>query len=148
MRLLKKVKAPKREFLLELEGAVSCISKVASDYQWRKLTQYLILLIRNRRGKTEAEELIPLVENLTIRSERKEKVREMATTAYQASINKGRREGALETQRENILEIIQTRFQTVPSLVSERVKTIKSMARLKRIFNRCLTANSLDEIKI
>jgi len=156
MRLLKKVKVPKEEFLLELEGAVSCISKVASDYQWRKLTQYLILLIRNRRGKTEAEELIPLVENLTIRSERREEVREMATTAHQASMNKGkragkregRREGALETQRENILETIQTRFQAVPSLVSERVKTIKSMARLKRIFNQCLTANSLDEIEI
>ena len=76
----------------------------------------------------------------------------MATTAHQASMNKGkregRREGALETQRENILETIQTRFQAVPSLVSERIRTIKSMARLKRIFNQCLTANSLDEIKI
>ena len=147
MRLLKKVKTPKEEFLLELEGAVSCISKVASDYQWRKLTQYLILLIRNRRGKTEAEELIPLVENLT-RSERKEEVREMAVTAHQASMNKGKREGALQERREAILETIQTKFQTVPSLVSERVKTIKNMARLKRIFNQCLTANSLDEIKI
>ena len=147
MRLLKKVKAPKEELLLELEEAVSCISKVASDYQWGKLTQYLILLIRNRRKKTEAEELISLIENLT-RSERKEEVREMATTAHQASINKGRREGALQERQEAILETIQTRFQTVPSLVLERVKTIKNMARLKRIFNQCLTVNSLDEIEI
>jgi len=143
MRLLKKVKAPKEEFLPELEGAVSCISRVASDYQWRKLTQYLVLLIRNRRGKTDTEELISLIEQLT-RIERKEEVREMATTAHQASM----KEGALENQRENILATIQTRFQTVPSLVSERIKTIQSMARLRRIFNQCLTANNLDEIKI
>ena len=72
----------------------------------------------------------------------------MAVTAHQASMNKGKREGALQERREAILETIQTKFQTVPSLVSERVKTIKNMARLKRIFNQCLTANSLDEIKI
>ena len=59
-----------------------------------------------------------------------------------------RKEGALQERREAILETIQTRFQTAPSLVSERIETIKSMARLKRIFNQCLTANSLDEIEI
>jgi len=156
MRLLKKVKAPKEEFLLELEGAVSCISRVASDYQWRKLTQYLVLLVRNRRKKTEAEELISFIESLTIRSERKGEVKEMAMTSAQAlrregrkeGRREGRREGALEIQQENILEAIQVRFQTVPSLVSEKIKTIKSMARLKRIFNQCLTANNLDEIEI
>ena len=72
----------------------------------------------------------------------------MATTSAQALRREGRREGALETQRENILATIQTRFQTVPFLVSERIKTIQSMARLKRIFNQCLTADSLDEIEI
>ena len=76
----------------------------------------------------------------------------MAVTAHQASMNKGkregRREGALQDRREAILETIQAKFQTVPSLVSERIRTIKSMARLRRIFNQCLTANSLDEIKI
>jgi len=72
----------------------------------------------------------------------------MAMTSAQALRKEGRKEGSLETQQENILEIIQTRFQTVPSLVSEKIKTIKSMARLKRIFNQCLTVDSLDEIKI
>ncbi len=59
-----------------------------------------------------------------------------------------RKEGALETQRENIWEVIQARFQTVPSPLPERIKTIKSMARLKKIFNQCLTVDSLDEIDI
>jgi hypothetical protein len=80
--------------------------------------------------------------------ERKEEVRAMAITAHQASVNEGRRKGALQARQEDILETIQTRFQTVPSLVSEKIKTIKSMARLKRIFNQCLTVDSLDEIKI
>ena len=156
MRLLKKVKVPKTEFSIELERAVSCISKVASEYQWRKLMQYLVLLIRHRRKRTEAEELISLIENLMTRSKRKKEVREMAMTAHQSAVRVGRREGreegrkegALETQRENILEAIQTRFQTVPSAFSERLKTIKSMARLKRAFNQCLTVDSLDEIEI
>ena len=154
--ILKKVKIPKTEFATELEGAVSCLSKVASDYQWRKLTQYLVLLIRHRRSKTESEEFLSLAENLTTRSKRKEEVREMAMTSAQALRKEGRKEGreegreegALETQRENIWEVIQARFQTVPSPLPERIKTIKSMARLKKIFNQCLTVDSLDEIDI
>ena len=83
-----------------------------------------------------------------MRIERKDEVRKMAMTAHQASVNEGRREGALHERQEAILETIQTRFQTAPSLFSEKIKTIKSMARLKRIFNQCLTVDSLDEIKI
>ena len=160
MRLLKKVKTPKTEFSSELEGAVSCISKVASDYQWRKLTQYLVLLVRHRRPRTETEELLSLMESLITRSKRREEVREMAMTSAQALRNEGRKEGrkegreegreegALETQRGNILDAIQARFQTVPSSISEKIKTIKSMARLKRIFSQCLTVDNLDEIEI
>jgi len=152
MRLLKKVKDSKAEFSTELESAVSCISKVDSDYQWRKLTQYLVLLIRHRRPKIETEELLSLMEGLTTRSKRREEVREMVMTSAQALRNEGkkegRKEGALETQRENILEAIQARFQTVPSSLSRRIKTIKNMARLERIFHQCLTTDSLDEIEI
>ena len=72
MRLLKKAKTPKTEFATELESAVPCLSRVASDYQWRKLTQYLVLLIRHQRSKTESEEFLSLAENLTTRSKRKE----------------------------------------------------------------------------
>lgn len=60
----------------------------------------------------------------------------------------GRKEGALETQRENIWEVVQTRFQAVPPALQEKIKTIKSITRLKRIFNQCLTVDSLDEIEI
>jgi len=144
MRLLKKVRVPKTEFLVELEGAVSCISRVASDYQWRKLTQYLVLLMRHRRPKTETEELLSFIENLTTRGKRKGEVKEMAMTSAQAL----RKEGALEKQRDNILEVIQTRFQTVPPSLSEGIKTIKSMRRLKRIFKQCLTVDSPDEIDV
>jgi len=143
MRLLKKVKVPKTEFSTELERAVSCISRVSDDYQWRKLTQYLVLLVRHQRKKTEAEELLSFIEHLTTRR-RKEEVREMAMTSAQAL----RKEGALETQRKYILKAIQTRFQTVPSSLSERIETIKSMARLERIFDKCLTVDSIDEIEI
>ena len=160
MRLLKKVKTPRTEFATELESAVSCLSKVASDYQWRKLTQYLVLLIRHRRPKTETEELLSLIESLTTRSKRKEEVREMVMTSAQAlrkegekegreeGKKEGRKEGALETQRENIWEVVQTRFQAVPPALQEKIKTIKSITRLKRIFNQCLTVDSLDEIEI
>ncbi|MBC8458366.1 MAG: Rpn family recombination-promoting nuclease/putative transposase [Deltaproteobacteria bacterium] len=144
MRLLKKATVPKTEFSTELERAISCISNVASEYQWRKLMQYLVLLIRHRRTKTEVEELISFMENLTTRSKRKEEVREMAMTAHQASV----REGVIETQRKNILKTVQTRFQNVPSALPERIGTIKSMARLERIFHQCLTVDSLDELEI
>ena len=72
----------------------------------------------------------------------------MAMTSAQALRKEGKREGALQDRREAILEAIQTRFQTVPTSITERIKTIKSMARLKRIFNQCLIANNLDEIEI
>ena len=148
MRLLKKVRVSKSEFSAELEEAVSCISRVASDYQWRKLTQYLVLLVRHRRKKAEVVELISLIETLTMRNERKEEVREMAMTAHQAAVKEGRKEGAIEIRRKDILKTIQIRFQTVPSSLSGRIETVKSMARLERIFEQCLTVDSLDEIQI
>ena len=80
----------------------------------------------------------------------------MAMTSAQALRNEGkkegrkegREEGALHERREAVLETISARFQTVPSSISEKIKTIKSMARLKRIFSQCLTVDSLDEIEI
>jgi len=144
MRLLKKVQIPKEEFITELEEAVSCISRVANDYQWGKLTQYLVLLVRHRRKRAEVEELVSFIETLTTRSERKKEVREMAMTSAQAL----KREGAIETRREDILKAIQSRFQNVPSALSKRIETIKSMPRLKRIFEQCLTVDSIDEIEI
>ncbi len=88
------------------------------------------------------------------------KVREMAMTSAQAlkkegkkegreeGREEGRKEGALLERQEAILEAINARFQTIPSPLPERIKTIKSMARLKRIFNQCLIVDSLDEIDI
>jgi len=88
------------------------------------------------------------MESLITKNKRREEVREMAMTSAQALRKEGRKEGALHERREAVLETISARFQTVPSSISEKIKTIKSMVRLKRIFSQCLTVDSLDEIEI
>jgi len=93
---------------------------------------------------------------LTTGNEGKGRVGEMVMTSAQALKNEGkkegreegRKEGALLERRKVILEAISARFQTVPSSLSKRIKRIKSMERLERIFEQCLTVDNLDEIEI
>ncbi|MBD1945708.1 transposase, partial [Coleofasciculus sp. FACHB-712] len=60
---------------------------------------------------------------------------------------RGIRKGILQTSRENIIEVLETRFETVPSLIVESVTSIEDPALLKQLHRRAITIRSVEEFQ-
>ena len=59
----------------------------------------------------------------------------------------GRQEGIVQTAREAILDVLDTRFGQVPDSVRERVNTIGSERNLKDLHRRAILTPSLEEFQ-
>jgi len=60
---------------------------------------------------------------------------------------RGERRGKLEAKREDILRLLQFRFDDIPPAVVKKVKSIRRIDRLDALFERALTAKSISEIE-
>jgi hypothetical protein len=59
----------------------------------------------------------------------------------------GLQQGMLQRSREDIVEILETRFEIVPSTITERVYTISDLSILKYLHKKAVTVESLNEFK-
>lgn len=59
----------------------------------------------------------------------------------------GLQEGRLETLRENVLEVLETRFGEVPAALRERVGTMTDEALLRKLHRRSVLATSLPDFE-
>jgi predicted transposase YdaD len=57
----------------------------------------------------------------------------------------GRQEGSLQTVKENLLEILQVRFEEVPTEYNQRLQNIDDVDFLKQLLRQAITVNSLEE---
>ncbi|MBD1890063.1 transposase [Coleofasciculus sp. FACHB-SPT9] len=60
---------------------------------------------------------------------------------------RGIRKGILQNSRENIIEVLETRFETVPSSIVESVTSIEDPALLKQLHRRAITISSVEEFQ-
>jgi hypothetical protein len=60
-------------------------------------------------------------------------------------LEEGRQEGSLQTVKENLLEILQVRFEEVPTEYSQRLQNIDDVDFLKQLLRQAITVNSLAE---
>ncbi len=63
------------------------------------------------------------------------------------AIAKGRKEGILEKGRESVIEILETRFDSVPEYLVETINQINNEGVLKVLFKRAITIASLGEFQ-
>jgi hypothetical protein len=59
----------------------------------------------------------------------------------------GIQEGILEMGREAVIEVLETRFESVPTELSEVINQLKDAALLKRLHKRAITIGSLAEFQ-
>ncbi len=114
--------------------------------QRRKAITYLILFILHRHPAEEHEDLIRLVEQHTHNMEVENMAKSMADVLREQGIEQGREQGREQAKREDIIKLLQSRFSTVPESVKNEINLIQSLARLDLIFDKALTAETLDEI--
>ena len=57
-----------------------------------------------------------------------------------------RKQGETRAKREDIIKLLQIRFDTVPETVTQKVNRIRSLSRLNSLFEKAATINTLEEI--
>ncbi len=107
----------------------------------RKAIAYLVLLILHRRPAAEHEDLIRLVEQQAHDME----VENMAKSMADVLREQGEARGETRAKRENIIKLLQIRFDNVPETVTQKVNKIRSLSRLNSLFEKAATINTLDD---
>ena len=162
MQVIQKENAKKEELVEAIELAVRYFDNLPEEQQnqWAKLMYYLVLLIRHRRGLDEQDELISVVKESIYQHKRREEVEKMGKTAaeelieqgveqgIEQGIEQGKRQGIIQSKQEDLLELMQVKFDFVPGQIEDKIKTIQDMDELTALFRRGLTARSIDEIRI
>ena len=107
----------------------------------RKAIAYLILLILHRRPAEEHKDLIQLVEQQAHDME----VETMAKSMADVLREQGETRGETRAKREDIIKLLQIRFDTVPETVTQKVNRIRSLPRLNSLFEKAATIDTLDD---
>lgn len=56
-------------------------------------------------------------------------------------------DGMVQAHRKNIIEVLETRFETVPQGLSDRINEIDDLALLKSLHKRAITVASVEEFE-
>ena len=148
LTVLQKEHANKEVIRTALIEAMSQINALGEEQaqQRRRAISYLLLLILHRRPTEEHEELSILVDQHIEQPSDREEVGIMAQTMAEYLIEHGIEQGETRAKQETLLKLIRFRFDSVPESVTNQITSIQSHSRLDSLFERVLTAQTLDEI--
>ena len=156
LTVLQKEHADKEVIRTALIEAMSHINTLGEEQaqQRRRAISYLLLLILHRRPAEEHEELSILVDQHIEQPSDREEVGSMAQTMAEHLIEHGKaqgieqgiEQGETRAKQEILLKLIRFQFESVPESVTNQITSIQSLSRLDSLFERVLTAQTLDEI--
>ena len=148
LTVLQKEDATKEVISRALIEALSHINVLDDDHrqQRQRSILYLLLLILHRRPVEEHDELRRLVAQHIEQPSDREEVGVMAQTMAEHLIERGEERGETRAKQETLLKLIRFRFDSVPESVTNQITSIQSLSRLDSLFERVLTAQTLDEI--
>ena len=154
MTVLKKEQATKEELAEALEQTVSHISALPASErnQFLRAIHYLYLLILSRRPPDEHDDLKSVVyqhiTNPDLREESFEMAQTMAEHLLQQGEQRGIEIGSLQAKRQDIVELLQIRFDSVSATIVEKVNAIDSLKRLNEVFRQAAMIESIDQLQL
>jgi hypothetical protein len=104
--------------------------------------------------------LTDIVANAVQDRRRREEVSKMGRTIAQALIEEGKEigmgigmgigveKGIIQTKQDDLIELMQFRFQSIRPETNAKIRSIQDADRLTALFHQALRANSIDEIGI
>ena len=142
-----------RTALIEAMSHINALGAEQAQQRCRAIS-YLLLLILHRRPAEEHEELSTLVDQHIEQPSDREEVGIMAQTMAEHLIERGKaqgieqgiEQGETRAKQEALLKLIRFQFDSVPESVINQITLIQSHSRLDSLFERVLTAQTLDEI--
>lgn len=70
----------------------------------------------------------------------------MAEYLMEQGERRGERRGETNAKREAVLKLLRLRFDAVPESVTSRITSIRSLSRLDALFEKAVTAQTLEDI--
>ena len=128
--------------------------------QWSRAIYYLILLIYHRRPTDERDTLMDIVSQTLAERSQTEEVADMTQTIAEYFIQegekrgeergekRGEKRGELRAKREVVLKFLRFRFDSIPSSMEKKIKSVRSVDRLDALFDQAAIAESISEIEI
>lgn len=131
-----------------------------------KAIAYLILFIWHRRPAEEHGDLIRLVDQQAPNMEAEKMAKSMADVLIESGfvknfaesiaestepniehcVKQGIEHGKMLAKQEYIIQVLHSRFCAIPDHVRNKIQLIHDIAHLDTIFNKALTAETIDEI--
>ena len=66
---------------------------------------------------------------------------------FERGMQQGMQQGMLQTARDNVLDILEVRFETVPQSILKRLKEINNPDILKMLLKKAIRSSSMDEFR-
>ncbi len=140
--VLQMEKADKDTFssaLLETIPHINVLSKEQRQLRERSII-YLLALILHRRPKDEHEELIVLLKQHIHETDIEPWVYSMAKNLIE--------QGQIQTKQEDIIKVLESRFESVPESVANEIKSIQNLSTLDTLFDKALAVKTLDKLDL
>lgn len=154
LTVLQKEHANKEVIRTALIEAMSHINALGDEQaqQRQRAISYLLLLILHRRPAEEHEELSTLVDQHIQQASDRKEVEVMTQTMAEHLIERGKEQGIEQgetrAKQAAILKLLRFRFDSVPESVTNQITLIRSLSRLDSLFEKVLTAQTIDEIDL
>ena len=139
--------AAMRQALLDALTGLRDLQTEAPD-QYTRAVLYLFLLILHRRPEAEQQDLFGiLTQNRTQNMEIVDMAASIIEISEQRGLQQGIKQGEIQGKQDALLKLLQHRFQSVPEAVMVRVRALRSPVELDVLFEKSLTAESLEELQ-
>ena len=116
--------------------------------QYTRAVLYLFLLILHRRPEAEQQDLLRI---LTKEHTQNQEIVDMAASIIEISeqrgLQQGIEQGEIQGKQAALLKLLQHRFPNVPDAVITRVRALRNLLELDELFEKSLTAKSLEDIQ-
>lgn len=153
MTLLKREEADTPMFNAALERLSEHLGTLteAEGAAWKHAIYYLYLLIFYQRSVEERQTLEQIVSehHKTFRLSEQEAalMQSMAEHYLEQGLEQGIEQGEIRGKQEALLKLLRHRFPNVPDAVITRVRSLRSPVELDALFEKGLTAESLEDLQ-
>jgi len=144
LSLFKVAKAPREVFLTAFRGVLERLSTLPHRLarQQKRLALIADVMAYHRRPPAERETISGIISDITPRLPALEEVNVVAQTIVEYYLEQGLQRGRQDT----LLHLLTHRFGAVPPDLTEKVRSIRDLARLDDLLVRLVDAAGLDDL--
>ena len=123
---------------------------------WSKLIYFMMAFIYERREESEHDEFLNIIKSSIDDKSRRKEVEKMGKTMAQVLEARGEAKGEakgialgmISAKQNDIIKLLRLRFEYISEDIVKRIKSINQIDRLDAIFERAVTAKTINDIEI